>query len=279
MAAIYKTEAGGHALIARTRELLAAWPVPSEQLRLPTSQGETFVIASGDPAAPALLLLHGSGSNSLMWLRDVAAWSAHFRVYAIDLIGEPGLSAPSRPPLNSDSYVRWLDDVLTGLSLARADVVGISLGGWMALDFATARPECVGKLVLLCPGGVGRQKMGCLFKAMFLLLFGDWGRRKAMALALGTSETNANPQAAAYMQAIFKVFKPRRDKLPIFSDDRLKRLTMPVLLIAGGRDAMLDSDETLRRLERTVPKLTAIYLLRAGHLLTGQTAAILDFLT
>ena len=48
MAAIYKSEAGGRALLQRYRELLALWPVANEQRRLATSQGETFVIVSGD---------------------------------------------------------------------------------------------------------------------------------------------------------------------------------------------------------------------------------------
>jgi hypothetical protein len=46
------------------RELLTKWPVPNEQLTVPTSQGDTFVIASGAPDAPPLILLHGTGSNS-----------------------------------------------------------------------------------------------------------------------------------------------------------------------------------------------------------------------
>ena len=98
LARIYNTEAGGRALVARYRRLLGRWPVPSEQLLLSTSQGETFVMASGPKDAPPIVLLHGAGANALFWMRDVAAWSGHFRVYAVDIIGEPGLSAPSRPP-------------------------------------------------------------------------------------------------------------------------------------------------------------------------------------
>ena len=278
MTSIYKTEAGGRALEARYRELLALWPVTNEHLRVPTREGETFVIACGDKAAPPLVLLHGAGSNSISWIRDVAEWSKHFRVYAVDVIGEPGLSAPSRPPLTSDAYARWLGDVFCALSIDRASLVGISLGGWMALEFATRSPSRISKLVLLCPGGVGRQKSGFLLKAMVLMLFGDWGRRKALSLALGTTRETANPQAEAYVTAIFKEFRPRRDVLPIFSDERLRRLTMPVLLIVGLRDAMLDSYGTAARMKRTLPRLTLRELPETGHLITGQTDMIAAFL-
>ena len=53
---------------------------------------------------------------------------------------------------------------------------------------------------------------------------------------------------------------------------------MPVMLIAGAQDAMLDSAETKARLEHTVPNLNVRYLPEAGHLVVGQTAPILDFL-
>jgi pimeloyl-ACP methyl ester carboxylesterase len=278
MARIYNTEEGGRALVARYRRLLSKWPVACEQLLLPTSQGETFVMASGPKDAPPIVLLHGAGANALFWMRDVAAWSKNFRVYAVDIIGEPGLSAPSRPPLESDLYAKWLNELLDALSIARANLIGVSFGGWLALDFATRHPERMENLVLLCPGGVGRQKYGFIFKAAFLLLLGDWGRRKAMVVAMGPQVSNGDASRPAYLLSVYKEFRPRRVRLPIFSGEKLKRLTMPVLLIVGAHDAMLDSQGTLARMKRNVANLTAHYLAETGHLIAGQTGTISDFL-
>src|SRR5215472_3038614 len=133
---LYKSTTGEIAVHERYLELLRHWPVPSEHLRLQTRQGETFVIASGPKAAPVLLLFHGGAANSAMWIGDIAAWAAHFRVYAVDMTGEAGFSAPSRPPLNSDACALWLEDVLNALGITRASMVGVSLGGWLALDYA-----------------------------------------------------------------------------------------------------------------------------------------------
>jgi pimeloyl-ACP methyl ester carboxylesterase len=191
MAEIYKSAAGERAVRERTLELLRDWPLPSQHLRLPTREGETSVVACGPESAPPLLLFHGSGANAVMWMGDVADWAKHFRVYAVDMIGEPGLSAPSRPPLASDAYALWLDDVLNGLSIARASLAGVSLGGWLALDYATRRPERVERLALLRPGGVGRQRSSFAWKALPLLLLGEWGRRRGMRVALGPAWTPA----------------------------------------------------------------------------------------
>jgi pimeloyl-ACP methyl ester carboxylesterase len=67
-------------------------------------------------------------------------------------------------------------------------------------------------------------------------------------------------------------------KMPIMSDTALMRLTMPVLAILGGKDAILDSAETKHRLEHTVPHAKILYYPESGHLLPTQTSEISDFL-
>ena len=186
MTPIYKTAEGERLVRERYLTFLKYWPVPNQQIRIATSQGETFVVACGNVEAPPLLLLHGSAGNSVMWIGDVAAFAAHFRVYAIDMIGEAGLSAPSRPPLDSDAYAQWLDEVLNSLSVDRVSIVGISLGGWLALDYAIRRRDRVASLAVLCPGGVGRQKLGILFVAIaFGMCGGLYRAENGLVAAVG----------------------------------------------------------------------------------------------
>ncbi|MEN3539666.1 alpha/beta fold hydrolase [Microbispora sp. ZYX-F-249] len=276
---IYVTIEGERELRERYQELLTRWPVPSERLRIPTREGETSVVASGPPEAPPLLLLHGSGTTCVMWLGDVATWAPHFRVYAVDLIGEPGPSAPARPPLDSEAYALWLDDVLEGLGLSRVSLVGASLGGWLALDYAIRRPGRVERLALLCPGGIGRQKPGFAFMALFLLLFGERGRRRLLTMVMG--DAPHDPRFAAYLDYATEVsrhFRPRRERLPVFGDDALGGLTMPMLVILGGRDVLLDSRDTERRVRRLVRHATVRCLPDAPHGLRGHAEPILAFL-
>jgi pimeloyl-ACP methyl ester carboxylesterase len=308
MTRIYKSAEGERAVRERYLEILKHWPVPNEQRRVPTREGETFVVVCGDADAPPLLLLHGSMANSAMWMGDVAAWAAQFRVYAVDMIGDAGLSAASRPPLASEAHALWLDDVMQSLSLPRASeelaqngarretvpnpsggtrralcasMVGVSLGGWLALDYATRRPERVQSLVVLCPGGVGAQKISIVFKTIPLRMLGRWGKRKAAELVLGRAPANPSPAVQYFMQfmaLIHKNFRPRMVKLPIFSDEALRRLKMPVMAILGGKDVLLDSTETKGRLEHNVPHAEIRYLPEAGHLIPKQTTPILEFL-
>ncbi len=67
--------------------------------------------------------------------------------------------------------------------------------------------------------------------------------------------------------------------MPIFTDEALRRLTMPVLAIAGAQDALLDSEGTRRRLEAQVAQATVRMLPNAGHVIRGETEAIKAFLS
>ncbi|HJQ48806.1 MAG TPA: alpha/beta fold hydrolase [Amycolatopsis sp.] len=274
---IYRTEAGREWILRRYREALQAWPVPAEHVRVGTHQGETFVVASGPEDAPPLVLCHGSGTNAVMWLDDVAEWAKHFRVYAVDMIGEPGLSAPSRPPLDSDAHARWLDEVLDGLGVERVSMVGASLGGWLALDYTTRRPDRVERLALLCPGGLGRQTYGWVVQALLYKSLGQWGLRRSMKLVAGI-DASETPESAEYVALMFTHFLPRREKLPVFGDDALRRLTMPVQVIVGGRDAMFDSYDTARRAEQAIRHASVTLLPGVAHSIIGQTGPVLAFL-
>ena len=277
MTGIYRTEAGGAAVRERYAAFLQYWPTPNAHLRIPTQQGETFVIACGPEEAPPVVLLHGSLANASAWLGDVGVLAQRHRVYAVDMIGEPGFSAPSRPPLASGAYAPWLDEVFDGLGVARPALVGISLGGWLALEYATHHPDKVSALALLCPGGVGKHR-NVLLWAVPLLLLGPWGKRKMMDRIRGGPEPREVPAEVKafgeYMQLVTASTRPRTERLPQFSDAALSGLTMPLLAILAGRDVFIDSPGTRARLERLVPHAQIDWLPEAGHMLVGHGARI-----
>jgi pimeloyl-ACP methyl ester carboxylesterase len=276
MSVTYKTEAGGLEVERRYRELLEHWPVPNEHRQIPTREGETFVVVSGPESAPPLVLLHGAGANALTWASAVPSLARHFRVYVVDVIGEPGLSAPSRPALETEEHVLWLDDVMDALGLASTPMVGLSLGGRLALDYATRRPDRVERLVLLNPAGLGKRKTAILFKLVFLGMLGDWGMRRTL-VASGGAELRDTP-AAEFVMLVFKHFKPRYEPIPPFDDDTLRGLKIPTRVLLGARDTMIDARGTQRRLEHAVPHADIVVLPEAGHFIGGEAPQVLDFL-
>ncbi|MEU7791203.1 alpha/beta fold hydrolase [Amycolatopsis sp. NPDC049159] len=269
---IYKSDAGARLLRERYLGALRAWPVPHEEVRVPTPAGETFVLVSGPESAPPLVLLHGSGSNSAEWAERMPELAGAFRVYAVDVIGEPGLSAEARPPLEGDRYAAWLDAVLDHFAVARSAFLTSSFGGWLALDYAIRRPARVTALALRCPIGLGPMKKGFVVKAVLLGLLGEKGRRRSVAGALGEPESSPIVEHQLLVAANYRY---RTGPFPVFGDAALGRLTMPVYAVAGAADAMVDSATTKRRLEAAGAEVDLPP--GAGHYLPD--ARDLEFLT
>jgi pimeloyl-ACP methyl ester carboxylesterase len=260
--------------------------VENEQLWLPTRYGKTFAIASGPVKAPALLLFHGSGSNTLTWMGDVATWSQSYRVYAIDIIGEPGFSDPSRPDWHTSAYVEWMNDLLDALGLDAAALLGMSLGGWLVLSYSMAHPEKVSSLVLICPGGLSKERLSFMFKAVFFMMLGKWGHRQVMKLVghrdssgEGVSSTSDIPQEMLdFMSLVGRQFRHRRGSLPKASDSGLAQLRMPVKMFFGQEDALLNASSAVSRLRAKVPHAQIELLAGVGHVILGKADEILAFL-
>lgn len=112
----------------------------------------TRYLASGDPASPGLILLHGVGGHAEAYVRNLQAHGEHFRTLAIDMIGHGWTDKPDIP-MEIDAYVDHLLSALDALKLDRAHISGKSLGGWVAARFATRHPDRVDRLVLNTTGG------------------------------------------------------------------------------------------------------------------------------
>lgn len=277
MTGIYKSERGAKLILQRYDEALDHWPVPSSRHRIPTQAGETFVVSSGPTDASPVVLLHGSGANANTWAVDIATWSTDHRVHAVDLLGEPGHSAGTRLPLDSGDTATWLDEVLGHLGVDSTALVGMSLGGWTALDYAIRRSARVSRLVVMCPGGIGKQTWGWIPKAMILRAFGARGTRRTVRLVtgLGGAETD---HILGDVSSTFTHFRPRTEKLPIFSDSVLQGISIPMQVILGADDVMMDSTESADRVARCIPHASVNVLPGVGHAILGQTDPIHEFL-
>lgn len=274
---LYKSAAAEQAIMTLYDEALSHWPVPYHTRLIPTRHGDTFVIACGDEGAPPLVLLHGAGTNSAIWIGDVAQYSQRYRVYAVDLLGEAGKSAPNRPPWETPTYAEWLADVLDALAVEQATLVGISQGGWTALKFGVAQPERVTSLALLCPGGVTADRMSFLLRAVVYSLFGRWGVRRMIRLLYAQQPIPAGVEEV--FTAVMKGFNARLGVLPLFTDAELARLRMPVLLLGGDQDALRDMAAIAARLHRHLPRLTVSIIPGAGHALVDTVDRVMGFLS
>lgn len=102
---------------------------------------------------PAVILLHGLGANAGIWVSTVGPLSANHHVYALDQIG---FGHSDKPLLDYKvvTFVDFLYGFMQSQKLSKATLMGNSLGGWVALEFAAQHPEMVDKLVLVDSAGL-----------------------------------------------------------------------------------------------------------------------------
>ena len=105
---------------------------------------------------PALLLIHGIGDSSDTWQPVLEELGRHHTVVAPDLLGH-GRSEKPRADYSIAAYANGMRDLLSVLEIDRVTVIGHSLGGGVAAQFAYQFPERCERLVLVDSGGVGRS--------------------------------------------------------------------------------------------------------------------------
>ncbi len=148
----FRSADAAEGFMAAYQAQLARWPLPVTELDVPGDFGTTRVNVCGPPDGAPLVLMHSVGSTSTVWFANVGALGTNHRVYALDQMGDAGMTVPSgRPILDMEDYMAWLDGVLAAVSLPSAAFCGHSYGAWLALNYALHAPSKVEKLALLDP--------------------------------------------------------------------------------------------------------------------------------
>jgi pimeloyl-ACP methyl ester carboxylesterase len=128
-------------------------PAPDGVLDVRTSYGtiRVYRFNGAGSGRPPLVLLPGRASASPVWADNLPSLLALRSVYTIDLLGEPGMSVQERPIRSDDDQARWLHEVLTQLPEPELHLVGMSIGGWTAMNVVLHQPEKVASVTLLDP--------------------------------------------------------------------------------------------------------------------------------
>jgi pimeloyl-ACP methyl ester carboxylesterase len=117
-------------------------------------------------SGPLIVMIHGIAGSSGTWVPVMPLLAEHFTVIAPDLLGH-GESAKPRGDYSLGAYASGIRDLLGVLGHDRATVVGHSLGGGVAMQFAYQFPQMADRMVLVCSGGLGKE-VNLLLRALSL---------------------------------------------------------------------------------------------------------------
>ena len=223
------------------------------------------------------MLLHGYWATLTMWTLNIADFSKDYRVYAIDVMGQPSRSIPDEPIRHAADYAAWLTATLDGLHLDRVSLVGMSYGAWLALNYAVAAPERVQRLALLSPAAsvlpiVKQFSLRGMLMVLFPTRFtvNSFMRWLAFNDNLDDFETRrASDKVVDLMYLGVKHFRIPQDTLhvmpTVFSDGELRAMHVPTLLLIGDHEVIYEPATALARARRLIPDVEGDLVPRSSH--------------
>ncbi|MCD0460145.1 alpha/beta fold hydrolase [Roseiconus lacunae] len=240
---------------------------PFESLEVPTRFGDNHVLVAGPPGATPIVCLHAMRTGSAFLVSELNPVLDRYRVIAPDLPGQSIRGLQTRLPLNDDSHVHWLTDILDELDLGATKLFGVSWGGFIARQFSTSVPGRVEKLALLVPAGIvnGSHLTGLAKMALPLLRYRLWRspenlRRLLEPLFSSWDEGWAQYTGDAIQDMPFDFRIP-----PLATDQELEDLRMPVLALGGSDDISFPGKDLVTRITALAPNAQGEVLQNCKH--------------
>lgn len=265
----------------------APYPTPIDTVMVDDRPIAYHEAGTGDET---VVLIHGLGSNLALWRETIPALSESFRVLALDLPGY-GLSGKDEVPGTMDFFANTVVRFMDAHGVDRAHIVGLSMGGQIALTMAIAHPERLNRLVLISPAGIETftNQQGLALKNVFTprsilgapeatlyqniaMNFANYDPERFGWLLDQRLALSALPDAEAYATANARSVAGMLDG-PVVH--RLDEITAATLVLYGADDALIPNPMLNPHLTTTdvaesaaerIPNATLHLIDDAGHL-------------
>lgn len=270
-------------------EAMSVLPPPTQTYDIPTTYGTVRVYEwmnqQNSSKTPAVFL-PGRSSGVPMWAVNLPAIAATRPVYAMDALGDAGLSKQTVALKDSADQAAWIDQVLSALQLESVHLIGHSFGGWAAANYASRYPKRVATLALLEPvftfQGLNLDVYIKSIPASLPFLPKAW-RDSFLQDIGGVTEIDLSDPTA---RMIAKGVEYYAAKLPVpeqITHEQLKRWDMPVFAAMASKSALHDGVAAVVVANENVAHVQAKLWANATHSLPMDVASelnveIIDFM-
>jgi abhydrolase domain-containing protein 6 len=217
---------------------------------------------------PPLLIVHGVAMRGSDLAPIFSTLSKHHRLYVPDLLGYGGSDKPRHSDYSIATQAEVIRGFMDAMRLEQPDVMGVSMGGWIALKMAAEHPQRVRRVVLVSSAGFEfKTSLNELsFSARTIpelqaSLRLQTDRADMIPMFVLRDILRVSKKKAWVTRAAMRSMLSRRDLL----DRRLHRARMPVLLVWGTRDRIIPFSLGAR-MQEELPQARLVALEGCGHL-------------
>ncbi len=240
---------------------------------------KTRYVQAGSRDAPALIMLHGTGGTWEAYMATLGPLSKHFNCFAIDFMGS-GFSGKPQRDYEIGDYVEQISAFMAAVGVQRASLIGISLGAWVAVRFASTHPEMTAKVILNAPFGLaddaeeingiiarrGRayddpswENIRKIFEALF------YREEKCIDDLVALRQASySNPEAKAAAEHVLAVLGPKYLHKNLITDTECRSVKAAVMVVESLKDRPLFRN-TAQRMAELFPNVVRLPLDNVGH--------------
>ncbi|RXZ81221.1 alpha/beta hydrolase [Paenibacillaceae bacterium] len=274
-------------------EAMSHLPEPAEEKQISTTFGEVKVYKfegefMTDPVP--LLLLPGKSASTPMWESNLEDLIQDRPVYTIDLPGEPGMSVETARIENVQNQVVWLKELIVALDEPQIHVLGLSFGGWSAVNVVTHEevPQ-IASLILVDPVYVFDTiplKMVLLSIPASVPIIPKSIRDRMLSYISGGAEIDEDEPTAKLIETGMRTFKSKLPMPQKIKEDQLGEISVPVLAVLAGKSTMHHPEKATVVAEESLSHENSkvVVFEEASHAINGEypeelAEAIRQFIT
>ncbi|MVU81721.1 alpha/beta fold hydrolase [Nocardia sp. ET3-3] len=269
----FRETAGYRRYAGAYRDGFGMLPSVRETINVPTSFGDVRAYRFGEGGATPLLLLPGRQAATPMWAANLPGLMAVRPVITVDLLGEPGLSVQSKPLTDEVDQAAWLSEALAELESRPVHLLGVSIGGWAAVNLAVHHPDRVASLSILDSpfvfGGVTWKMITVSLGSVLPGMPDAWRNKLLSWISGGVSAPEELPEGRLIASGMkdFAAYLPMTKKP---TKEQLSTLGMPILGIYGGRSIVQNARRTVDKARKLLPGGQFEVWPEASHAINGE---------
>jgi len=260
---MFKSKQGKKEILSLYDKKLEILNLDFEYLTVQTSFGKTNIIATGDPANPPIIIVHGSNGCAPIALETYANLHNTFRVYAVDVLAQPNKSAYTRLSMKDDSYGKWMNEIITELKIESVTMAGFSFGGLIILKTLEYDESRIKEVYLSAPAYVvNGNPLKAIFKVFIpMKRYMKTKKIKYVEKFLSHLFTDRDEFAIKFLSKVFLEFEMDFTPVPFIDAKAANEITTPITIFAAQNDILFPGNKMIKRAAKIFPSLKKSTLL------------------